>query len=344
MPKSPLGKKLLYTLEKGYLIFLKQCRLISGQEKMSRYRYLKMVKYGPENPENILFPNTAKDVDWKSNRPIEIHRKRAALFASFSKNGTVDDALLYYLSKLKTEVDFIYFVADNPLMPGELEKLMPLVEICLCRHHGEYDFGSWKRALEIFENSGKQNLIDELVFCNDSIIGPVRPLKELFDRFSGNNFYGITVNRQGFIIGENSVIMTNSPHVQSYFFVVSKHIFNCEKFKEFFHNVKRRKYKFQIIADFELGLTDLIGALGSKPTAWWIPEEDNFKEPTFSFWEELLLQGFFVKKSIARLKSERQINAILEKLNSPFRVRKKNFLYLTSEQKISEKNNTQNFH
>ena len=225
-------------MEKRYVTFLRQLHLISKEEKKQRKSYLKMIKYGPE-VSKVKFPATAKNVDWKSNRTIEFHHKRGALFASFSKNCVIDDVLLFYLSELKKEVDFIFFVADNPLLPNELEKLTPLVDFCICRHHGEYDFGSWKIAFQALENSDKAEQLNELVFCNDSIIGPVQPLKNLFKKFTDTDFFGISINRQGFDISKKTLKMVDYPHVQSYFFVVSKKIFQNEKFKNFICGVKR---------------------------------------------------------------------------------------------------------
>ena len=71
--------------------------------------------------------------------------KRLFLFAGYDKNGIIDDALLMYVSALNKLSDVIVCM-DSDCTNDELQKLQNITIHAMAARHGEYDFGSYKRA------------------------------------------------------------------------------------------------------------------------------------------------------------------------------------------------------
>ena len=79
--------------------------------------------------------------------------KRLFLFAFYDPQGVVGEAALRYLEALRALGDIV-LATDSDLRPGEAEKLAPLVVSYEAARHGEYDFGSYKRAFRQADLTG----------------------------------------------------------------------------------------------------------------------------------------------------------------------------------------------
>lgn len=188
---------------------------------------------------------------------------RLAVFASFNKDGLILDYVVYYLTELKKVVDGIIFVTDNPILPSELEKIKDLVVYAQCERHEEYDFGSYKRG---FFWAKKNRLLDgceELVLCNDSCYGPFYPFAEMFDTMAKRtcDFWGMTKN------------IEISEHIQSYFLLFKKQIFNSKEFVKFFKKIKRLN-RTKVIIKYEIGLSQFLYSHGYS-AASYVPYKYN---------------------------------------------------------------------
>jgi O-antigen biosynthesis protein len=185
------------------------------------------------------------------------HRRRIAIFASYSDDNTISDHVVYYLSELRKVVDAIVFVSDNPLLPCELEKIEHLVVHQINGRHGEYDFGSYKRGYLHAKQAGLLDKYDELILCNDSCFGPVSGFSTLFDVMSRKecDFWGITESNQ-FVY-----------HLQSYFISLSAAAFRHNSFDRFLTDVTRHDTVQDVIFNYELKLTGLLVREGFRPAA-----------------------------------------------------------------------------
>ena len=79
--------------------------------------------------------------------------KRLFLFAFYDPQGVVGEAALRYLEALQPLGDIV-LATDCDLQPGEAEKLAPWVLSFTAARHGEYDFGSYKRAYQQADLTG----------------------------------------------------------------------------------------------------------------------------------------------------------------------------------------------
>lgn len=77
-----------------------------------------------------------------------------AIFAHYDKDCIIDDYVLFYLKELKNVADRIIFVSDCELDEEQISKLKGIVDYTLAQKHGEYDFGSYKRGIQLAMENG----------------------------------------------------------------------------------------------------------------------------------------------------------------------------------------------
>lgn len=227
--------------------------------------------------------------------------KRAVIFAHYDKDGIIKDYILYYLKELKMVADKIVFVSCSDLKNSE--SLNGLADKIIAEPHNEYDFGSYKRGFLFLQD--KLNDYDELIFANDSCYGPLYPLKNVFSEMGNRNcdFWGITKNNFGYkkSIGH---FFIKRPHIQSYFVVVKKCIFEKDFFAEFMKSITHQENKKLIISNYEIGLTELLLGKGYKYSTL-INAYENINNIAILKWREIIEKHKmpFIKKSLFDLKN-----------------------------------------
>ena len=134
--------------------------------------------------------------------------KRLFLFAFYDPQGIVGEGALRYLEALGALGDVV-LATDCDLQDGEADKLAPLVESFSASRHGEYDFGSYKRAFLQADVSP----YDVVYLVNDSVVGPLYPLEPYLTRMEalGTEAFGLVLNPD-----------RRNPHLQSWFVGLKK--------------------------------------------------------------------------------------------------------------------------
>lgn len=169
--------------------------------------------------------------------------KRLAIFAFYNGKGLINDYVVTYLKYLREVSDSIIFVADNEPNVKELSKIYPLVSHIESYHHGEYDFGSYKIGFRYAKEHCLLDDVDEIILCNDSCFC-VDSLKPAFDKMSTKpcDFWSMTASNE------------YEPHLQSFFLVVKKKLFNSEVFCNYLDNVKHLDSFLEIVNTYEIPL------------------------------------------------------------------------------------------
>lgn len=179
---------------------------------------------------------------------------RAVVFAHYDKYNSIQEYVLYYLKELRKVADTIIFVSDSNLPESEISKVQPLVKLVIATPHGEYDFGSYKRGfIHIPDDT------DELIFANDSCLGPLYSLDKVFDEMQ---------DKQCDFWGMNSHCIDVDFHIQSFFMVFKKEVFRSDLFKNFISSIEKQKHKDDIILNYEVGLSQLLLKNGYKAAAF----------------------------------------------------------------------------
>lgn len=199
---------------------------------------------------------------------------RAIVFAHFNKNDEIDDYVLYYLKELNKNCRTLIFVSTSNIVdPSRKITLSNLVTEVIIRNNIGYDFYSYKTGFDYILNSGE--IYDELIFINDSCIGPLFPLSDLFYDMSirCNDFWGIT---------------QNSGHIQSYFMAFSKSVVSSQNFINFWSNFSVYTTKPEVILNGEIKLTQILAASGFNYSVYTKSIENNLRTTILKFIRILL--------------------------------------------------------
>lgn len=176
--------------------------------------------------------------------------KRLFLFSIYSRLGTIDDYVLYYLQELCKCGDVIV-CADNNNYEQSLIKINQVSNHILHSEgikHREYDFGSYKRCLLWAEKEGILKDYDWIYVCNDSVFGPLSNLESILKDLENKN-QPITC----MYYYENSML----PGPQSWFVGFKQKVF-INIIAPFLHGVTLQPCKDDVVMKYEHGLGKLI--------------------------------------------------------------------------------------
>lgn len=273
--------------QKGFVLFLLKKRFP-----------LKVVK-----KKTYIPPNGAKEIE-QCFRCVRQENRRLVVYAGYCPDGKIREPQIYYLNGLKNVADNIIFVCDCMVLPEEIEKIKDLVSVCIFRHHGGYDFGSYKLGYEYALNNGLLNSAEELILCNDSCYGPVFPYEKLFDKMKQNqcDFWGTVTNK-------NSK-KRQPEHLQSFFMVLKSNVFNSKVFKKFIGGVKQQRKVKDVINKYEIPFTKYLQEHGFNFAAVVEDEKFPYKNINKTFYPLTLMRDF----GIPLVKVKVFNNIFLEKL------------------------------
>lgn len=199
---------------------------------------------------------------------FNFNMKRLAVFAFYNGKGLINDYVVTYLKYLNEVCDSIIFVADNEPDVKELSKIYHFVSHIESYHHGEYDFGSYKIGFKYAKEHYLLDDVDEIILCNDSCFC-VDSLKPAFDKMATKScdFWSMTASNE------------YEPHLQSFFLVFNKKVFNSDIFYNYLDNVKHENSFLEIVKTYEIPLKKTFEAYGLKSDSYI--KATNKYNPTF---------------------------------------------------------------
>jgi len=170
--------------------------------------------------------------------------KRLFLFAGYDPDGIIDDTLVYYLEQLSRLGDIVLVMDCDVADKSKLKNIPNILYINTTRH-GEYDFGSYKRAYKWAIKNKILDKYDWVYLVNDScylLSSPEQMIVWL--EHSGCKMIGAVENTQW------------EHHVQSYFVGMAPEIFLSKWFAGFIDSV-RPEDKESLVLHYEAGLSKL---------------------------------------------------------------------------------------
>jgi len=181
--------------------------------------------------------------------------KRILLYHHYDARNIIDEYVVYLLQELNKFGCDIIFYSNSAISDAELnEKIAPLALQFKTRENRGYDFASWKEML--FDN-GRDFFsgYDEVIFANSTIYGPLFPPEEFFSVMDKKDvdFWAPT---------KHSPVQGIPEHVQPYFLVCRKKVFQSDVFWTFWDSI-RDDYPdlWSIVWDGEIRLSrELIAA------------------------------------------------------------------------------------
>lgn len=210
--------------------------------------------------------------------------KRICLFAGYNSKGIIEDYALYYLQEL-SKISDVYYMADNKILPEELEKLTPYVKGAYGYSHGKYDFGSWQELINKI-SWDKIAEYDELILTNDSVFGPLYNLKNFIE--------DIEKDKEWDLCGVNTAYDFHTWHLSSYFLVLRKKGFLSDTFKEHISSIEKEDDVKKVIEKYEIGLSRKMVEAGFS-----VKNAVKFRKNIYLSWRNFYLAGSpFIKRKI----------------------------------------------
>lgn len=181
-------------------------------------------------------------------------KKRLFLVAAYDPTGvgTVDASLILYVRALAQHGDVVVFM-DNDAPDSELKKLAPFVRHVDAKRHGEYDFGSYKRAYIWARDNLGLTHYDFVYLVNDSVYGPLYDIGPILDRMEclDTDAFGMAYK-----------VHRSRPHIESWFMGFRPSVFDTSWFDEFVTSITKLPSKGDVIARYENGLTQTLRQAG----------------------------------------------------------------------------------
>jgi len=231
--------------------------------------------------------------------------KRLAIFAHWDQYNVIENYVVYYLKNLKDITEKIIFVSDCDLPASEIDKIKDYADVSICKKHGEYDFGSYKRGFQYAREKNLLEDVDEVIFANDSCYAPMFPFEIMFKKMDAQtvDYWGASKNYFGIKHGEEHPLETNEPHIQSYFLVFKKDVFTSDCFNNFIDSIKKENDKTDVIINYELGITRTLNNSGFRGSAY-SPDYPLIHNSSIVLWDRLIKDGHpFIKTSVLRYKN-----------------------------------------
>ena len=163
--------------------------------------------------------------------------KRLGIFFFYEKNGDVDDFITYYLADLNKNLTELVVVCNGKLSAQGRAAFEQFTDNIIVRENKGLDVWAYKTALDSY---GWQRLseFDEVVMTNSTLMGPVRPLKEMFDAMAERtnlDFWGLTIHHgaEGNPFKGKHLYNYLPVHIQSHFIVYRKKFIQSKELQNY---------------------------------------------------------------------------------------------------------------
>jgi lipopolysaccharide biosynthesis protein len=216
--------------------------------------------------------------------------RRVCLFSHYDRDSILDEHVLCYLRALSAAgLDIVLISSCPSLEPRSMAAAQSICSTIVFRENQGCNFAGWALAIKTLRGILHA---EEIVFTNDSVYGPLRPLGPIFEKMSGqeSDFWGMTQSHQV------------ARHVQSYFVVFKRKAISHPAFVEFWHSVRATKNKWKLIKAYEVRMTAQLSAQGlNAGSLVEFAGEDEPKNPTLNYWRQTIEQGCpFLKVQLLR--------------------------------------------
>ena len=195
-----------------------------------------------------------------------------ALFALYCPSGEVPEYVFSYIRELRKIAGRILVCADSAVDEPSFERMKSCVDGGVFGRHGEYDFGSYRRAYALAESHGILDRSHMLILANDSCLCPLAPL---------GNMFADMAKRDCDFWGQTSYSFHGRKHVQSYFLVFNERLVGSGDVWRFLSKVGGAQARSEVISSYEIGLTEFLVSRGYRWQSY-VPYRAVLKNPTCS--------------------------------------------------------------
>ena len=283
-------QKQLYRKSQTQVVELKEARKeiqlirssLSYRIGNSLIKPIKITKVLLKNPRKIKsYLNATKEKIVRLRRhvtPLKVHRlrrlrnsqrsalsfsgKRALVYVIFESENRLQEYKLRFLQALSPLMDDVIVIVNGQLHVEDVNKLEPYGQV-LTRNNKGYDTAAFREGIFAF---GKDKLkdYDQLFLVNDTNIGPMRDLSQVFHEMADKqlDFWGISFGEEQEDVTKENPYGYIPKHLQSYFLVIEKLMLNDDAFYEYWTHLTDTDSRDKAIGRHETRFTKYFSDLG----------------------------------------------------------------------------------
>ena len=183
--------------------------------------------------------------------------KRFGIFVFYNEQGKVESYVELLLESMLEILEELVIVINGTIQNEEKIKFYRYTQKIYQRENIGYDGGAYKDVFLIFlKDKVNWKQWDEIILFNDTFYGPFFHWDNVFLVMEKRkcDFWGLTVHSGGVSGLFNGI--TIPMHLQSYFIVFKKKIFNDFKFWEFWEKLKYPESYKMAVMEFEIYLSE----------------------------------------------------------------------------------------
>lgn len=188
--------------------------------------------------------------------------KKALVYVIFESEVRLQEYKLRFLQALAPLVDDVIVVVNGQLHVDDVNNLEHYGQV-LTRDNKGYDTAAFREGIFAF---GKDKLkdYDQLLLVNDTNIGPMRDLSQVFQEMADKqlDFWGISFGEEQEDVTRENPYGYIPKHLQSYFLVIEKLMLNDDEFYEYWTHLTDTDSRDKAIGRHETRFTKHFADLG----------------------------------------------------------------------------------
>ena len=206
---------------------------------------------------------------------LSYNGKKALVYVIFESEARLQEYKLRFLQALAPLVDDVIVVVNGQLHDDDINTLGVYGKV-LTRDNKGYDTAAFREGIFAF---GKDKLkdYDQLLLVNDTNIGPMRDLSQVFQEMADQqlDFWGISFGEEQEDVTKENPYGYIPKHLQSYFLVIEKLMLNDDDFYEYWTHLTDTDSRDKAIGRHETRFTKHFADLGYRYDAVVQEYEDS---------------------------------------------------------------------
>ena len=193
---------------------------------------------------------------------LSYNGKKALVYVIFESEARLQEYKLRFLQALAPLVDDVIVVVNGQLHDDDINNLETYGRV-LTRDNKGYDTAAFREGIFAF---GKDKLkdYDQLLLVNDTNIGPMRDLSQVFQEMADKqlDFWGISFGEEQEDVTKENPYGYIPKHLQSYFLVIEKLMLSDDDFYEYWTHLTDTDSRDKAIGRHETRFTKHFADLG----------------------------------------------------------------------------------
>ena len=188
--------------------------------------------------------------------------KRALVYVIFESENRLQEYKLRFLQALFPLMDEVIVVVNGSLRVEDVNNLKSYGQV-LIRDNKGYDTAAFREGIFAFGKDKLKNY-DQLFLANDTNIGPMRDLSQVFHEMVDKqlDFWGISFGEEQEDVTKENPYGYIPKHLQSYFLVIEKLMLNDDAFYSYWTDLTDTDSRDKAIGRHETRFTKYFADLG----------------------------------------------------------------------------------